>query len=119
MGRSRRSSRAIEQAEARANGLKSSDSNFDLGNGLIATAYDQKITATRTLLDKYNQTLALATTQLNELSESERALSQYSVRVLAAVKAKYGPDSSEYELAGGVRSSERKRANPKPATPKP
>ena len=30
-------------------------------------------------------------------------------RILAAVKAQFGPDSSEFELVGGVRRSDRKK----------
>ena len=33
----------------------------------------------------------------------------YSERILLAVAVKYGRDSNEYEMAGGVRKSERKR----------
>jgi hypothetical protein len=29
--------------------------------------------------------------------------------MVAAVKAQFGPDSSEFELAGGIRRSERKK----------
>jgi hypothetical protein len=119
MGRLRRSSPTIEQAEARANGLKSKDKDFDLGNGLTAAVFDQQIAATRAKLETYNQTLATADDQQNELLAAEQALKDLSGRVLAAVKAKYGPDSSEYELAGGTRTSERKRPTRKQPTPKP
>jgi hypothetical protein len=119
MGRLRRSSPTIEQAEARANGLKSKDKEFDLGNGITAAAFDRLIAATRAKLETYNQTLATADDQQNELHAAEQALKDMSGRVLAAVKAKYGPDSTEYELAGGTRTSERKRAPRKPSTPKP
>ena len=34
-------------------------------------------------------------------------------RVLSAVEAHFGPDSSEYEAVGGTRLSERKRPTPK------
>jgi hypothetical protein len=118
MGRLRRTSKIIDQAETRANGLKSKEKDYDLGNGLTATSYDQKIAAVRTKLNTYNQTLAVADDQLNDFLAAEQALSALSSRVLAAVKAKYGADSSEYELAGGVRTSERKRPARKQPTPK-
>ena len=119
MGRLRRTSKVIEQAEARANGLKSKDKDFDLGNGLTAAAYEQKIAATRGKLDTYNQTLATADDLLNEFLAAEKELSELNSRVLAAVKAKYGPDSTEVELAGGTRTSEVQRAKRKPSTSKP
>jgi len=119
MGRLRRSSPAIDQAEARINGLKSKDSNFDLGNGLTAVACEQVLTTTRGKLNTYNQTLATADDQLNELIASERELKDLSKRFLAAVKAKHGSDSSEYELAGGTRDSEHQPRKTKSAKPKP
>jgi hypothetical protein len=36
-----------------------------------------------------------------------------NARMLSASEAHYGPDSSQYELAGGTRQSERKRPKPK------
>jgi hypothetical protein len=32
------------------------------------------------------------------------------MRMLAAIGARYGTDSSEYEMVGGTRTSERKRS---------
>lgn len=40
-----------------------------------------------------------------------------SERMLAGVAARYGKDSSQYEQAGGVRKSERKRPTRKTKTP--
>lgn len=39
-----------------------------------------------------------------------------SERMLAGVAARYGKDSSQYEQAGGVRKSERKRPTRKTKT---
>ncbi|HEX8069087.1 MAG TPA: hypothetical protein VF546_03985 [Pyrinomonadaceae bacterium] len=117
MGRRRRKSKVIEQAEARATGLKSKDANFDLGNGLTAAAYEERIAKTRAALDEYNESLAISDRLLNELTAEERALREYSGRILAATKGKYGPNSTEYELAGGTRTEEREP--PKPTKPKP
>ena len=40
---------------------------------------------------------------------AEKAIRDLSERMLAGVASKYGKDSSEYEMAGGTRKSERKR----------
>jgi hypothetical protein len=45
----------------------------------------------------------------NQLQVAEDALRDKNKRVLSAVEAMYGPDSSQYEQAGGTRQSERKR----------
>ena len=39
----------------------------------------------------------------------QRDIRALSERMLIAVAAKYGKDSYEYEMAGGIRKSERKR----------
>ena len=39
----------------------------------------------------------------------ESELNDWTRRVLSAVVAQYGPDSSEYEMVGGTRKSERKK----------
>ena len=39
----------------------------------------------------------------------ESELNDWNRRVLSAVEAQFGPDSSEYEMVGGTRKSERKK----------
>ncbi|HEX9783868.1 MAG TPA: hypothetical protein VGA56_14190 [Opitutaceae bacterium] len=46
----------------------------------------------------------------NDLDAAERALRDASERMLAAVGVRFGKDSNEYEMAGGVRKSERRRS---------
>ena len=46
----------------------------------------------------------------------ESELNDWNRRVLSAVEAQYGPDSSEYEMVGGTRKSERKKGTRKPPT---
>lgn len=43
------------------------------------------------------------------MQDTEKQLRDLSERMLIAVAAKYGKNSYEYEMAGGVRKSERKR----------
>jgi len=45
------------------------------------------------------------------------ALWEMLKRIRAAVKGNYGDDSSEYEMVGGTRLSDRKPAGRKPAAP--
>ena len=58
--------------------------------------------------------------QVDELmikrNDSAKVLNGLNTRALSAIRGIFGPDSSEYEQAGGTRASERK----KPVrTPKP
>jgi len=45
----------------------------------------------------------------NGLDVRESGLKDLNQRICAAVKTQFGPDSSEFELVGGVRRSERKK----------
>ena len=49
----------------------------------------------------------------------KRPLSGYNTRALSAIRSIFGPDSAEYDQAGGTRSSKRKTPtrNKKPAKP--
>jgi hypothetical protein len=56
------------------------------------------------------------TTAVNNRNDKAKVLAGYSSRVRMGIRGFYGPDSNEYELAGGTRSSERKRPVRKPRT---
>jgi len=43
----------------------------------------------------------------------EEELNQWNKRILSAGEASYGTDSSEYEMLGGTRSSDRQRSTRK------
>lgn len=49
---------------------------------------------------------------LNDLEAGEARAADKSRRIFAATEATYGPDSSEYEMVGGTRLSERKKRGP-------
>ena len=57
----------------------------------------------------YKQDLAALDDKQNRLDVREAGLKDLNVRIQAAVKAQFGTDSSEYELLGGTRRSERKK----------
>ena len=48
-------------------------------------------------------------TSEHKLKVAERALADRSRRMLSGVEAKYGPDSDEYEKAGGTRRPEHRK----------
>ena len=45
---------------------------------------------------------------LNNRDDAALELSGYNTRALSAIRGIFGPDSAEYDQAGGTRSSERK-----------
>jgi len=109
MGKLRRKSSDLENANKRMSSVKSIDPNFDLGNGVTQVAYQKLIDAVNSSLDTYNTKLGEADDALDSVTSAEKDLRDMSQRVLSGVGSKYGYDSSEYEQAGGTRKSEKKR----------
>jgi hypothetical protein len=55
----------------------------------------------------------------NTVSDKEQALSELSERMLIGVACKFGKNSDEYQMAGGVRRRDRKRVTRKVNSPIP
>jgi len=109
MARQKKLSPFLEGAQQRLNALSTIDPALDLGNGLTLAAYRAQVTSMQAKQDAYNALLSQADQAQNELLAAEKAIRDLSERMLAGVASKYGKDSSEYEMAGGTRKSERKR----------
>jgi hypothetical protein len=109
MARLKKTSPALETARNRLGGFKSFKQPADLGSQLTIPFYEGKINAFATQVDAYNQALAALDQMLNELNDAEADLIEWNRRYLSATEAHYGPDSSEYELVGGTRKSDRKK----------
>lgn len=109
MSRRKKASEAYNKAVKRTAALKSIDPNLDFGNGLNVTIYDQANTDLKALMDNYNTKLSDLDAMLNDITTKELVVADLSERMLAAVAGKYGKDSNEYEQAGGVRKSERRK----------
>jgi hypothetical protein len=116
MARRKRSSTILETARQRLAGLKSITPAPEFGTGLTIAAYEADINSFSTNLDAYNGRLAALDDLQNQLQAEERALRDKNKRLLSAVEAQYGSDSSQYEQAGGTRQSERKRPTRKAPT---
>jgi hypothetical protein len=113
-----RKSPKLTKAQLRLDGLSSIDPALDLGEGISVKAGTTLLTDSNKALSTYNKALKAADDALNELVRHEKLASEWSARALNGVKFKFGPDSSQYEQAGGVRSSERKKPVRKPKAPK-
>ena len=124
MARKRRTSAVLETARQRLAGLKKITPAPDFGGNLNVAGGQVVVTDCADELDSYNQNNAALDEQQNLVDTKEDTTGDWSKRVLAAVGAKYGTDSSEYEMVGGTRTSERKRPSRKgpgggAAPPKP
>jgi hypothetical protein len=93
--------------------MSSIEEELDLGNGLTLDAYWEEIAKVRDLQKRYNAGLSTVDQAYSELQAEEKVLMEMTDHMLSAVKVKFGRDSYEYEMAGGVRHSERKRARRK------
>ena len=109
MARQKRTSAILQAAHKRLAGLSSITPAADFGVSLSVAAYSTVISDFTTTLDRYNQMVAAADEAQNQVDAAEKNLNELSNRMLAAVKAHYGPDSNEYEQAGGKRTRDRKR----------
>ncbi|BAZ49860.1 hypothetical protein NIES4103_24730 [Nostoc sp. NIES-4103] len=47
--------------------------------------------------------------KLTQIVENEQDLADYSEKMLRGIAYKYGSNSHEYQMAGGIRKSDRKR----------
>lgn len=85
---------------------------FTLGEITLASL-QSKIAAPREKRDQVEALDTQLTARKNELAELTTEVAGINTRALSGYRAVYGPNSSQYEQAGGARSSERKRPSKK------
>ena len=107
--KNQRTSIALTQVETRLLGLKAVNPSLDFGNDRSITKLNLQATELRTKLAEYNDTIAALEGRKNELRDLEKEINELSSIMLKGVGFEYGQDSYEYELAGGVRTSDRVR----------
>jgi len=114
MGYNKRESSPVAKAtKARITGLKSIKPAPQLSEGLAPTDGDKLLADHATATEAYNAILLQADDALNALKTHEKKMTDWNKRTLAGVGSIYGDDSSQYELAGGTRRSERKKPAPR------
>lgn len=109
MSRQKRTYRVLEKAEFRSAGLKAVDSSMDFGDARSLQNLTQIIEQLRTRIDAYNTALSVIDSSKTEIDQLEKTLADLCDKMLTGVAFKYGKDSREYEMAGGVRKSDRIR----------
>ena len=115
MARKRRKSAALAVAQQRLAGLNKITPVPNLGPNISVAAYQGVFNDTAAIEESHNQLAAQMDDSSNRFDAQENLMADWNRRVLSAVEAQYGPDSSEYEMVGGTRKSERKRPSRKPA----
>ena len=100
----------LEKGVTRLSAVKSIDENLDLGNDITLANYEVEISKTQAKLSEYNTALSKIDDLYNLYNAQVAILKDWNERILTGVATKYGKNSSEYEMAGGVRKSERKKS---------
>jgi hypothetical protein len=86
---------------------------FSLGD-LTFAQFQAMITALRAQRNTTENLRTQLTAAVNDLNEKASAVRTVSTRARGGFRAVFGADSTQYEQAGGTRSSERKRPTRKP-----
>ena len=105
----KRNSVVITKAKKRKLSIGSISTTFKVSDEVTFEKYEQLITETDKTLNEYNELLRLADEKANILDALEIKLRDWNLRMLEGVSSVYGKDSNEYEKAGGVRRSDRKK----------
>jgi hypothetical protein len=112
--RKRTSSQILEKARHVLAGLKQITPRPEFGPELTESLFETEINGFSHDLEAFNGGLAEVDDQQNRLEDREQRLNDFTQRIQAAVKALYGPDSSQLEVIGGTRRSDRQRPGRKP-----
>lgn len=81
---------------------------FVLGDVTLAQ-FRALITELRTQRDKTEDLRTQLTASVNDTNGKAEAVESISIRTRGGFRAFYGPNSTQYEQAGGTRASDRKR----------
>jgi hypothetical protein len=98
----------IDQAEVVLEAWKNIDPALQLG-GMAVTALESELGEARTLFMQINSLETQLIGMRNQRDALNLSIWDRLKRVRTGVKSLFGDDSSEYEMVGGTRISERKR----------
>ncbi|MBD1917718.1 MULTISPECIES: hypothetical protein [Cyanophyceae] len=107
--RKRKSTRILEQAEVRAAGLEAIDPAMDFGGERSLSNLNAQISQLQAKINVYNTALTAIDSLRSQIQDQEKALGALSAQMLLGVAFEYGNDSTEYQMAGGVRKRDRVR----------
>ncbi len=103
----------LEKGITRLAAVKSIDAALDLGNDISVPNYETQVNLLSKKLSVYNTALSTIDDLYNECIAQINVIKDWNERILTGVATKYGKNSSQYEMAGGRKKSERKKAVPK------
>ncbi len=97
------------KARMRISSVKTVSPTFQITTGLTITEYEEKLDLLTSSVDKYNGILGEADALSNNIDDMVKEVKDLNERLLLSVGSIYGKNSNEYEKAGGVRKSDRKK----------
>lgn len=109
MPRLQRTSRILEKAQVQLLKLRSIDPNMNFGNDRSIALLEQQISELNAELIDYNNTIASLDPKKQSVDEREKMISHHLDQLMLSIAGKYGNDSREFEMAGGMRKSDRIR----------
>ena len=90
-------------------GFRSIDANLNFDDSINLTYLTSLTTQLRDQVNQYNMLLAELDTAKGDMEILEKSIREISERMVSGIAFRYGKDSREYEMAGGVRKSDRIR----------
>ncbi len=99
----------LDKGVTRLAAVESIDAALDLCNGFMVANYETEVKKFSAKVNAYNTALCTLDDLHNDYVVQLQVLKDWNKRVLTGVVIKYGKNSSLYEMAGGVKKSERKK----------
>ncbi len=97
----------------RAAGLRQIDDKIEFEEGVGLASLEAAIAKVEGAMAEYNSALSAADKLANAITDADKVLGSQCKRVLTGVETRFGEDSSQYEMVGGTRTSERKKPKSK------
>jgi len=107
----------IQQAQKVEQALQQINPGFKVGDDVSLAALQNAIGLADANRSKISTLQAQLTDELNKRVTVNTALWDMLKRIRGGVKSAYGDNSSQYEMVGGTRLSEKKKGGRKKATP--
>jgi hypothetical protein len=88
---------------------------FSLGNVSLAT-FESMVAAFKDTRSATDDLRAQLTKSISDTNDQADAVTEIIIRSRSGIRAYFGADSSQYELIGGTRTSQRRTRRPKAAS---
>jgi hypothetical protein len=109
MPRQKKTAHIAEKLEHKLASFKALDPDLNLGEDCNLAILQDSISELRDKINTYNNALSVIDSSQSEIAQLEKFLNTLGTKFQLGIAFKYGKDSEEYKLVGGVTTSERVR----------